>query len=247
MPRRQNITKVSLIAAVLACGFIAYIAVSRSTPEASFQGHSASYWLRQLVRSLNIGSPVLLSPRVGSSSHGGPTPFQVRQAFSAMGTNAEPVLIKAVIAKENMLTKTFRRVYPRLPACMRKLLPEPFDPLALRTAALFVLQSPGSIDIAPKLLPWLKEPDFRLRLAILSVVSQPDASQIPFLLLAGDDPSVRVRSEVLRHLSQIGPSAARAAPAVLKHCGDSDLNVRQDAAWALWKITGQTNYRRFGA
>ena len=157
-----------------------------------------------------------------------------------MGTNAEPVLVTAIEARENPLARSFRRFYPRLPAAIRRHLPEPYDPLALRAAALFVLRNSVRIHITPKLLPFLKEPDSGLRLAVLSVV-QPEAGQIPFLLLASDDPDAKVRREVMRCLSQIGPSAANAAPAVLQLCGDSNMDVRQDAAWVLWKITGQTN------
>src|SRR3984957_17629492 len=243
MPRRRSIKIGLVIVAVLVCCVLTFV-VSRRTAEASFQGHSSSYWLRQTVRPRPVGA-VIFSSQIplppGSYSYGGLIPPQAREAFNKMGTNAEPVLVEAILARENTVTKSFRRLYPRLPGSIRKLLPEPFDPLALRSAALFVLQSTGSIDIAPKLLPWLKEPDLGLRLAILSVVAQPDASQVPFLLLASDDPSARVRSEVLRHLSQIGPSALSAVPVILKLCADSDINVRQDAAWALWKITGQTN------
>jgi HEAT repeat protein len=121
-------------------------------------------------------------------------------------------------------------------------LPEPHDPLELRPAALFILQNHDTrIHLVPKLIPLLQEPDSGLRLAVLSVVEQPDASQLPLLLLVGNDPDAKVRMELLRCLSQMGRSAIRAEAAVLKLCADSDIDVRLHAAWALWKITGQTN------
>jgi HEAT repeat protein len=42
-------------------------------------------------------------------------------------------------------------------------------------------------------------------------------------------------------LAQMGPSASNAVPAVSNLCSDPNIDVRQDAAWALWKITSQTN------
>jgi hypothetical protein len=256
MPSRRSIRIVSLTAAVLICGCLAYVVSNRWTHEATFQGRSASYWLREIVRPQTIGSQVVRPRFVGSqilfpqsvgtqfgSSNWfwGPAPAQISEAFNQMGTNAEPALVAAIKAREDPLTGAFRRIYPRLPAAIRKLLPQPYDPLELRAAALFVSRGPVRIHLIPTLLPLLKKPDSALRLAVLSLVVQADAGQIPFLLLASDDPDAKVRREVLRCLSQSGHSVNSAEPAVLKFCSDSDLDVRQDAAWALWKITGQTN------
>jgi hypothetical protein len=249
MPRRRSIRIVSLIAVALVCAFIAYVVSNRWTPGASFQGHSASYWLRQIVRPQIVGSPIFSPQKTGPFLllgparylYLGPTSSPAVEAFDKMGTNAEPVLVAAIEARENPLTSLFRRVYPRLPAAIRQRLPEPYDPLALRSAALFVLRNTASIHITPKLLPLLQKPDSALRLAVLSVIVKPDASQIPSLLLARDDPDAKVRREVLRCLSQIGHSATAAVSAVSELCADSDRDVRQDAAWTLWKITGQTN------
>jgi HEAT repeat protein len=240
MPRQRSIKILSLTAAVLACGFIAFLAVSRWRQEPAFQGRSASYWLRQIVSPTIVRRGINVSVTSGYILFAGPKSSQAMEAFNKMGTNAEPVLVAAIIARENSLASLFRRLYPRLPAAIRQRVPEPYDPLALRRAALFALQGPVRIHISPKLLPLLKEPDSGLRLAVLSVV-QPEAGQIPFLLMADDDPDTNVRRAVLRCLSQLGPSASNAAPAVLKLCADSNSDVRADAAWVSWKITGQTN------
>jgi HEAT repeat protein len=110
-------------------------------------------------------------------------------------------------------------------------------------AAVVVLQHSSSSQIISNLYPMLKEPDSGLRLAVLQAVANriPDAGQIPLLVLAGNDSDPYLRGEVWRRLSRMGASAASAAPAVLKLCADNNIDVRQDAAWTLWKITDRTN------
>jgi HEAT repeat protein len=252
MLRSRPARIVSFAALVLACFFLAYFALSLWTPQPRFQDHSANYWLRQIAGSQFASPGMFIGPAVifpgnisvpynGPGVYRNPSASLAREAFRQLGTNAEPVLIDAIKARENSLARIYRRAYPRLRPALRQRLPEPYDPLALRAAALMALENPVRIHIVPKLLPLLKEHDSGLRLAVLSVIVQPDASQIPFLLLAGDDPDAKVRREVLRCLSQIGLSASNAAPAVLKLCADSASAIRQDAAWTLWKITQQTN------
>jgi HEAT repeat protein len=130
-----------------------------------------------------------------------------------------------------------------MPAAIEQLLPKPEDPELMRMAAVVVLQHSSSSQIISNLYPMFKEPDSGLRLAVLQAVANriPDAGQIPLLALAGNDPDPYLRSEVWHRLSRLGTSAAVAAPSVLKFCADDNLDVRQHAAWTLWKITGQTN------
>jgi HEAT repeat protein len=59
--------------------------------------------------------------------------------------------------------------------------------------------------------------------------------------LAGNDPDPTVRRDVWNRLSRIGHAASNAVPAVLRLSADHDVQVRQEAAWALWQITKQTN------
>jgi HEAT repeat protein len=193
MPRRRNILIFLLAAVELVCGVIAFLVWSYRTPEASYQGRSASDWLRDV-----------LVPGV----------FQNRalEAFRQMGTNADPVLVAAMEARDNLLARTFRHEYPELPDMIRKHIRQPADLIQMRQAAGLVVRNTPLDDIVPKLLPLLAAPDSKLRLAVLQAVDDriepPDAGQIPFLLLATNDP---------------------------------DTEVRMDAAWALWEITRQTN------
>jgi HEAT repeat protein len=225
MPRRRFITILCLAAAVLAGGAFIYVALNRRTPEPTFQGRSASYWLRAVFR--------------GSQQR------QALDAFRQMGTNADSVLVAAIEAREGIYSRILRRVYPRLPTVIHRHLPPPEDLQELRSAAGFVVLNTSLIDIVPKLLPLLEEPDSELRLAVLQTVSNrigpPDASQISFLLLAANDSSPKVRAMALLCLSRMGRSATSAEPIALKLCADSDTGVRTYAASTLWKITGQTN------
>jgi hypothetical protein len=223
-PPRRFITMGRLTAAALVCGIIACIVASQRTPEAYFQGRSASSWLREFF-----------GPNGGSS--------QALEAFNRMGTNAEPVLVAALRARENPFVRMYRSLCVRMPAAIQQHLRKPEDPALLRMAAVVVLQHSSSSQIISNLYPMFKEPDSGLRLAVLQAVDNriPDASQIPLMVLAGNDPDPYLRAEVWRRLTRMGTSAASAAPAVLKLCADNNIDARQDAAWTLWKITGQTN------
>jgi HEAT repeat protein len=193
MPRRRFITIVGLTAVVLACGVMAWVVANRRPPEPVFQGRSASYWLREIFGAKGRQS-------------------QAMAAFRQMGTNAEPVLVTAMAAKENLLDRMFRRMYPRLPAMIRQRFPQPADHAELRSAAGLVLMNNPFDDIVPKLLPLLATPDSGVRMAVFSAVQ-----------------------------NRIGPTDAGQVPVVLMAANDPDLDVRMEAAVALWKITGQTN------
>jgi len=184
MSRHCSFRFVFLSVAVLGCGAIAYIELSQRRLEPSFQGHSASYWLRELV-----------------AGRGDPSCFQALEAFRQMGTNADPVLATAIEARENPFARKYRLIYYRLPLAIRDLLHQPDEPMVLRAAAvsLLALPAPGRIHIAPTVLDLLEKPDSGLRLAVLQVINDriADAGQLPFLLMAGDDPDAKVRRGVL--------------------------------------------------
>jgi HEAT repeat protein len=135
------------------------------------------------------------------------------EAFGQMGTNAEPVLVAAIAGRENSFAGIFRRVYPRLPPVIQNRFSPPENLRQLRAAAGLVVQSTPLDGIAPKLLPLLAKPDSELRLIVLNLVA-----------------------------NRIGPSDAGQVPFLLLAVKDPDPGVRIDAAWALWKITAQTDY-----
>jgi hypothetical protein len=224
MPRRRFFTMFRLTVVLLACGIIAVFMVSQRPPEAYFENRSASSWLRDFFGA-KTGPP------------------QALEAFDKMGTNAEPVLVAALKGKANIFVRTYRGFCVRMPGAIEQILPEPEDPNLLRMAAVVVLQHSSSSQIISDLYPMLNEPDSAVRLAVLQAVDNriPNPSQLPLLVLAGNDPDPYLRSEVWRRLSLMGPSAASAAPDVLKLCAETNLDVRQHAAWALWRITGKTN------
>ena len=82
----------------------------------------------------------------------------------------------------------------------------------------------------------------RLRQAAVRIVEKsPLIGTAPNLVAMLKDPDPLLRTGVLQCLICIGRDASNAGPAVLQLCRDKDLNVRTDAALALWRITGQTN------
>jgi HEAT repeat protein len=192
VPRRRFITIVCLITAVLVW-LVACLMVNRSPPEASFKGRPASYWLGEVFG--------------GRGQQG-----EALEAFHQMGTNAEPVLVAAIEARENPFARMYRRICHYLPGQMRWNLPDRENPLTLRSAAGYVAQNFPSHQLAAKLLPLLKEPDSDLRLNVLYAVN-----------------------------NQIGPADAWQIPFVLSATNDPDEFVRMSAAFAMWKINGETN------
>jgi hypothetical protein len=237
MPRKRFITIGRITAAVLVVGVIVIFTLSRRAPEAYYQGHSASYWLRDMLGA-NFRSSL---GQMLHAANGGRT--QALEAFWNMGTNADPVLVAALEAKENPFVRLYRIAWAGMPTAMQQRLPKPKEPSMLRMAAVIVLQHAALNRPMPNLYPMLKEPDSSLRTAVLNATENrtPDASQIPLLLLAGNDPEISVREEVWHRVAMAGATASNALPSVLKLCSDDNINVRQDAAWALWNITGQTN------
>ena len=228
MSRRRFISIVFLALLLLIGCLIACFTMNRHPAEPIFEGRTASSWLRELA----AGSPNI----------------RAWAAFSGMGTNADPILMDALEARDTPLEKAFRSFYfaKKLPARVRRFLPQPSgDPRQLQSAAFSVVQSSPDSPLFCKLAVCLKQPDSKFRGEVLPVVysriGPEDAGQVPFLLLAANDTNAIVRSEALLCLSRIGPSATNAVPAILKLCADKDMDVRMAAAKALWKTTGQTN------
>ncbi len=224
MPRRRFITKGRLAAIVFVAASVIVVVFLSRAPEPSFGGHSASSWLREILAANGKENQAL-------------------EAFDKMGTNAYPLLMRALGGKENPFVRMYRHSWERMPTGLQQRLPKPDEPALLQMAAVVVFQRSPSNELFPDLYPMLKEPDSAVRQAVLNATKDhnPDASQIPLLALAADDPDITVRTEVWRRLSRLGPAATSALPYVLKFCADHDPQVRQDAAWALWQITKQTN------
>jgi hypothetical protein len=224
MPRRRFITKGRLTAAVLVGAVIVFFVLSRRTPEGFYQGHSTSYWLREIL-------------------YTGERQSRALEAFNKMGADADPRLAAALGEKENPFVRFYRGLWDRLPTGLQQHLPKPDEPNLLQMAAVVVFQRAAPTRVIPNLYPMLQEPDSGVRQAVLNAMKDriPEAGQIPLLLLAGNDPDPSVRRDVWNRLSQIGSAATNAVPALLQLCADPNIDVRQDAAWALWKITKQTN------
>jgi hypothetical protein len=225
MPRRRFITKGRLTATAFVAASVVVVVFLTRTPEPSFGGHSASFWLREITLAAN-----------GEENH-------ALEAFNKMGTNSYPVLVRALGGKENPFVRLYRLAWERIPTGLQQRLPKPDEPALLQMSAVVVFQRSSTNQPFPDLYPMLKESDSAVRQAVLNATKDhnPDASQIPLLALAANDPDITVRTEVWRRLSCIGPAATDALPYVIKFCADHDVQVRQDAAWALWQITKQTN------
>jgi hypothetical protein len=227
--RRQTVAIIAFAVIFFGCGIVTLFLSNNQPQEASFQGHTASYWLDGV-----FGTPHVM-PQA-----------QCLEAFRKMGTNAEPVLVAAMAARESPLARLFRRAYPRLPAMIRLRVNPPRSLMILQSAAMFVVVNTDLSGIVPKLLPLLEDPDSQRRSTVIAAVggkiSPQDAPQVGLLLLAAADPDSGVRAGALHCLRRIGRAAASASePVVSKLCRDGDANVRTIAAWTLWSITGQTN------
>jgi HEAT repeat protein len=215
MPRRRFITIGCFAAAVFACAFVAYFAISRRTPEAYYQGRSASYWLREVFGNRGRQSQAL-------------------EAFRQMGTNADPVLVAAIEGREKPLARIHRQVYRRLSAAVRQRLPQPDNLAELRSTAGLILLNTQKSHTVPQLLPWLEEPDSEVRRAVLQTVmpriGPKNASQVPLILLAANDPDVGVKVDAGRALWKITGQTNDTAESELKRV----LSQSQDASERHW-------------
>jgi hypothetical protein len=248
MPRRRFITIGRLTATVVVVGIIAVVAWSQKTPEAYYQGHSASYWLSELLgANQGLARFALAADMANDTAQPLPSadrgPGLALEAFANMGTNADPVLVAALVGRESPLMRLYRDVWARMPTSIQQHLPMREQPGMLRMEAVIVFERRAPTQPMPDLYAMLKEPDSDLRLAVLDATRNraANASQLPLLILAARDPDMRVRSEVWRRLGRMGALADDSIPTLLKFCEDSNPDVRQEAAWALWNITGKTN------
>ena len=230
------------------CVFVAIDVAMQRPREAYYKGRSASSWLREfygtnggVVSGVLRNSWKAFPPGLVGFNITGPP--RTLEAFNEMGANAEPVLVAALRGKENVFLRLYRSICWRVPESIQQHLPKVNDPELLRMAAVIVLQHSTSGAMVSDLYPMMEKADSAFRLAILQATENqiPNADQIHWLLLAGNDPDRYLRLELWRRLNKLGPAAAPAAPFVLKFCSDNDIDVREDAAWTLWKIIGQTN------
>lgn len=115
--------------------------------------------------------------------------------------------------------------------------------LKTRAIRAFDQAKQGVDQIVPALLPFIRDPEFRVRWAAysaltkLALIDGADRTAIEVALSEMlDDPWERTRADVAAALGRL--EARSALPALKKARQDRSGKVRVWAAWAIWKITG---------
>jgi HEAT repeat protein len=192
-----------------------YVEASRQPAEPSWQGRPAGYWLA----------------RVGTTNN-----LRALQAFHDIGTNGYSVLIAAFEGKESSFRRALRRIYTKLPEEIQRHVSPPIDPGILRWAAEIVLRR-SSLEFVP---PLLKEPNpdlHRIGLDILTDQTGPlKPDQVRLLVSFCHDTDPGIRYSAVLCLSQVGPSAAGALPALVPLRADPDAGVKNRAVETMWRI-----------
>ncbi len=222
---RPRFSKLRLAAFLAVCACILAAGLHRRVPQAYYQGRSTGSWIGEVV---------------GAEGR----QLEAIAAFNAMGTNAEPFLMNAMLANPDPLSRAYRVLYERLPSVAQGWLSKPEDPALSRMAAVILIQHATNTALIADVYPLLARPDSALRQSVLDALknSRPSTNQLPYLVMAGADEDPFVGAEAWRRLAQMGPAAASAAPQVKALCDTStNLEIRHDAAWVLWRMTSHTN------
>jgi len=161
--------------------------------EPAYQGKSVSVW----IQSLTNGIPAM----------------QARAALQKIGLPAVPYLVAAFGKSDDLLTKTYSKLWYNSPAAARRLLPEPFPWQATRTR---IAEAIGFIGHHH----WWVE-------GAGDAPTPPELERaVNVLARALADPKPGVRSSSVQALEYLGPYAKSAVPGLIKMFNRGSLHER---------------------
>jgi len=210
------------------CTALAFILFTlRSSSTAYYRGRSADAWLGDMGKTNQAA---------------------VLMAFKVMGTNALPALVRALEAKDKSgpMARFYGREYQKLPHFIRWRLAEPISAEQSQNAAeLLFLKSGNARMVLPDLLRIMEHGDehpasFAGGMAA-ALVNPNDTNAIPILERCLTNTNYVVRRSAAVGLGRIGSGAETAVPTLTNALQDPMVDVRICAAYALWKVDGETN------
>jgi HEAT repeat protein len=160
-----------------------------------------------------------------------------------MGSAAVPALIAAVRKKENGSHRLLAWAHPKVPAVLRRFLPNPYLADIMRSGAVAALHELGTNAVSA--VPVLIRAALDLDLSNLSysyaglaqaTLMKIGEAGIPQFIAVLQDGTPAARAKAALHLGLIGPNAGAAAPALAKALNDPNDAVRNQAVAALAQI-----------
>ncbi len=204
------------IAGGVALGFLAVCFFVRINRGPRYEGRTANYWVKQLVRDRS----------------------NARRALGELGPAAVPALIGAVEDKQSRVTPFLDALRPRLPSVVRRHLVSSHEAALRADRAVEILYDLGT-NAAPSVPALIRDNlnrdawEFNYAHAALLKIGE---AGVPQLIRVLWNPDPRYRVAAARYLGLIGPNAGTATPALTKALNDPDTLVQTEAVVALARI-----------
>jgi len=196
----------SLAVGMMVCTALGWLIVRWHSPELILDGKPETFWINSL-------------------------PGNSKQLYD-LGSNAVPVLLKAVDLRQDPITRGYRKLWPKMPNWVKRLWPRPVDAAMVRLTATGLLTQVGNSKIFIRVLTENADPEVRLRVIRQLTVNSEKAVTLA-LTQALEDKDSRVRGAALLGLSLTDRDHGPAIPALIKCLRDNNPGMRQ---WAVMTL-----------
>lgn len=181
--------------------------------EPTYQGRTESYWVNNL------------SPQFSE------------QVLRALGSNAVPVLLKAIQRRESATTRLYNNIWPKLPQKLKGRLSPPTNPSQIRTNAALLLMNTADAGTLTHVLTNHFDPIVRY-VAANGLMQKRSPDVTAALVVALNDSDTRVRRAAVLSLSTEGRDESITTPAIAGSLQDPDPGVR---LWAGSTLLDRSN------
>jgi HEAT repeat protein len=206
----------------ISVGLIVIVLVwSGRVREPVYEGRAVSEWSMDLI-----------SPRPELRSN-------ATVVLRAAGSNAVPALIRQLRRRDSVLKRPFIAVAPRLPISWRRSFlrfVRPFNPADERKAAAAAMSLVGTNAPVGVLLRAMRDRDPQVGSFAAVALGAAGGASVPGLIEALEDRDARIRSLACYGLGLMGAEAGAAVPALSARILDGELQIAEQAAWALSRI-----------
>jgi HEAT repeat protein len=207
---RFALSLVAVLAVLVGC--VIWVMVRPEPAEPVYNGKPLSHWLKLL-----------------ESNNGSNFPS------NDLGSNAQPILLKAVEISNNPVKAAYRNLWPKLPAWMQKRWPQPVNAGVVRKNAAFILcRNVADDSLRIKLLRTHPRPEVRAAAAdafiFANAMYKDDATAALVEALNDKEPQVRRAATAAFCETMWYRQALAVVPTMLEKLGDSDAQVRTNAA-----------------
>lgn len=165
--------------------------------EPVYQGKRVSFWFKKYVASFT------------------PAREHAMEAVAELGPEAIPYLSRMLRKTESPVGRTYRTLWPNLPASVKRWLPQPILPTRLHSDAI----------------------------ACLSEIGQSFKTALPPLLAALNNSEPNTRRAAVLALAEIGPRNEPIVSALIRAAKDKDSEVRSAALSALTQFGERLEFR----